>query len=162
MSNIYLKVLKTFSKFQFSGFKKLVTRSVFWELQLMQISLNFKTCCNLKIRGIGAKLYVGFLLFSFWKVLWHFKVKDSMHFVKRNYKLWWVEACERKKMTFFEPFILSKGNLLKIFVLFQCIMYWIHFHNVHTFRYQETLIHTLLLLAVKIIKSFQCILKQKT
>ena len=29
MSNIYLKVLKTFSKFQFSGFKKLVTRSVF-------------------------------------------------------------------------------------------------------------------------------------
>ena len=40
MSNIYLKVtIETFSKLRFSGFKKFVTRSVFGELQLMQISL---------------------------------------------------------------------------------------------------------------------------
>ena len=47
MSNIYLKVsVKTFSKLQFSKFKKFVTRSVFGELQLTQI-LNVKTyCCN--------------------------------------------------------------------------------------------------------------------
>ena len=32
----------TFSKLRFSKFKKLVTRSVFGELQLTQISLNFK------------------------------------------------------------------------------------------------------------------------
>ena len=44
----------TFSKFQFSKFKKFVSRSVFGELQVTQISLNFKTSCyNLKIRGLG-------------------------------------------------------------------------------------------------------------
>ena len=54
MSNIYLKVT----------IKKSVTRSVFGELQLRQISLNFRTsCCNLKIRGLGARLSVAFLLF---------------------------------------------------------------------------------------------------
>ena len=49
MSNIYLKVtIEMFSKLRFSGFKKFVTRSVFGELQLTQISLNFKnSCCNL-------------------------------------------------------------------------------------------------------------------
>ena len=66
MSNISLKVtIETFSKLQFSGFKKLVIRSVFGELQLMQTLLNFETsCCILKIRGLGAKLCVAFLLFS--------------------------------------------------------------------------------------------------
>ena len=67
MSNIYLKVtaeknclLKT-SVFRL---KKFVTRSIFWELQLMQISLNLKTSfCNIKIRGLGAELYVTSLLF---------------------------------------------------------------------------------------------------
>ena len=65
MSNIYLKVItETFSKLRFSGFKKIGNRSVFWGLQLTQISLNFKTSyCNLKIRGLGAKLCVAFLLF---------------------------------------------------------------------------------------------------
>ena len=80
----------TFSKLQFSKFKKLVTRSVFEELQLTQISLNFKTsCCNLKIRGLGAKLCVAFLLFLFWKELWRFKsnspcflLKKSIRFIK--------------------------------------------------------------------------------
>ena len=65
MPNIYLKVtIETFSKRRFSGFKEFVARSVFGELQLTQISLNFKTCCrNLKIRRLGAKLGVPFLLF---------------------------------------------------------------------------------------------------
>ena len=57
MSNIYLKAtIETFSKLSFSGFKKFVTKSVFGELQLMQISLSFETCCNLKIRRLGAKI----------------------------------------------------------------------------------------------------------
>ena len=44
MSNIYLKVtIETFSKHRFSGFNKIVTRSVLGELQLTQVSLNFKT-----------------------------------------------------------------------------------------------------------------------
>ena len=65
MSNIYLKVtIETFSKPRFSRFMKFVTRSVFGELQLTQILLNFKTSCwNLKIRGLGAKMCVAFLLF---------------------------------------------------------------------------------------------------
>ena len=46
MSNIYLKVtIETFSKFQLQGFEKFVTGSVFGELQLMKISLSFKTSC---------------------------------------------------------------------------------------------------------------------
>ena len=37
----------------------------------------------------------------------------------------------------------------------------IHFRNIHTFTYQKTLLHTLLLLVSKIVESFQCILKQE-
>ena len=56
MSDIYLKVIidiiDMFSKLQFPGFKKFATRSVFGELQLTKISLNFQTfSCKLKIRG---------------------------------------------------------------------------------------------------------------
>ena len=67
ISNIYLKVtIETFLKLRFSGFKKFVTSSVFAELQLTQISLNFKTsCCNLKIRDLEAKLCLAFLFFQF-------------------------------------------------------------------------------------------------
>ena len=66
MSNIYLKVKETltFSKLRFSKLQKFVIRSVFGELQLTQILLNFKnSCCNLKIRCLGGKLCVIFLLF---------------------------------------------------------------------------------------------------
>ena len=65
MSNIYLTVtIETFSKLRFSGFKIFFTKSVFGELQLTQISLNFKTsCCNLKIRDLGAKTCMAFPLF---------------------------------------------------------------------------------------------------
>ena len=84
MSNIYLKVtIGTFSKLQFSVFQF----SVFGGLQLKQILLNFKTsCCNLTIRGLGAKLCVVFVLFWFWKELWRFKVKESMQFVEQKCK----------------------------------------------------------------------------
>ena len=64
MSNIYLKVaIETFSKLRFFGFKIFVTRPIFGELQLMQISLNFKTSgCNLKISGMGVKLCGFFII----------------------------------------------------------------------------------------------------
>ena len=52
-----------FSKLRFPKFKKIVTRSVFGELQLKQISLSFKTCCKLKMVVLGAKLCVAFVLF---------------------------------------------------------------------------------------------------
>ena len=73
MSNISVKVtIESFSKLRVSGFKNFVTRSVFEELQLTQISLNFKTSsCNLKIRSPGEKQKVlksrksGVLLFYY-------------------------------------------------------------------------------------------------
>ena len=67
MSNIYSSYYTgklTPSKLRLSNFKTFVTRSVFVELQLMQISLSFKTSrCHVKIRDLRAKLYVTFLLF---------------------------------------------------------------------------------------------------
>ena len=52
ISNIYLK-----------SCYKFVSRPVFGELQLAQISLNFKpSCCNLKIRGARAKTMCGFFI----------------------------------------------------------------------------------------------------
>ena len=74
----------TLSKLRFSKCNKFFTGSVFFR----QISLNFQTsCCNLKIRVLGAKLCAAFLLFQFWKELWRFKVKESMHFVEQKHKL---------------------------------------------------------------------------
>ena len=62
MSNIYLNVpIERFLKLQFSRFEIFLTRPVFGDLQLTQISLNFKTSYfNLKIRGLGAKQCVAF------------------------------------------------------------------------------------------------------
>ena len=55
---------------QFSKFKKSVPKSVFGELQLKQISLNFKnSCSNLKISGLETKACVVFLLFLFLFIL---------------------------------------------------------------------------------------------
>ena len=78
---------------------------------------------------------------------------------KLNVQLWGVGAHGRKKTPFFVPLILSEGNFFKICVLSQCIVYWIHFQNIHTFTYQKTLLHTLLLLVSKIVESLKCILK---
>ena len=55
MSNICLKVTIETQNFNFLGIK-IFYQFRFGELQLSQISLNFKTCCNLKIKRLGAKL----------------------------------------------------------------------------------------------------------
>ena len=80
---------------------------------------------------------------------------------KLKVKLWWVEGYERKKRTFFVPFILFKEIFLKICFLCQCIVYWIQFQNIHKFTYQKTSLHTLLLLVFKIVEILQCILKME-
>ena len=50
-----------FSKLRFSKFEKFISGSVYGDLQLTQISSNFKpSCCN---RGLRAKVCVGFLFF---------------------------------------------------------------------------------------------------
>ena len=73
---------------------------------------------------------------------------------KLNVKLWWVGARERKKRAFFLPCILAEGNLFNICLLSQCIVYWIHFQNMHTFTYQKTLRHTLIYLFLKSSEAF--------
>ena len=86
MSNIYLKVtIETFSKLWFSGFKKFVTRSIFVELHFTQLWFNFKTsCCNLKIRGLGAKLCVAFLYFLILKGIMFLKPKSPCILLNKN------------------------------------------------------------------------------
>ena len=65
MSNIYLQEKRMSSKHRFSKFKKFVSWSVFQFLRSSnsrRYHLNFQTSCfNLKIRGLGAKLF-GFFL----------------------------------------------------------------------------------------------------
>ena len=64
ISNIYIKVtIQKNWRSQSFDYLKFFSKIVFGELQLMQISLNFKTSyCNLKVRGLWAKLCVAFLL----------------------------------------------------------------------------------------------------
>ena len=74
-------------------------------------------------------------------------------------KLWRARARERKKRAFFVPFILSEGNFFNICVLSQCIVYWIHFQNKHTFTCQKKLLQTLSCLFLKSSKAFSVSLK---
>ena len=71
-------------------------------------------------------------------------------------ELWWVRARERTERAFLYRFftILSEGNLFNICILFQCMVYWIHVQNIHTFTYQKTLLHTLFCLFLKSSKAF--------
>ena len=68
-------------------------------------------------------------------------------------------SLKKKRGHFLYRLFFPKGIFLKIFVLSQCIVYWIHFQNIYTFTYQKTLFHTLLSLVFKIVESLQCILK---
>ena len=65
----------------------------------------------------------------------------------------------KEKRALFVSFILSEGNFFNICVLAQCIAYWIHFQNMHTFTYQKILLHALLLLVFKMVEDLQRILK---
>ena len=56
-------------------------------------------------------------------------------------KLWWVGAREGKKSAFFIMFILPKANFFNIWVLFQCIVHWINFQNIHIFYIENYVIH---------------------
>ena len=46
-------------------------------------------------------------------------------------KLWWVGARKKKNRAFFVSFILSEENFFSICVLFQFLLDWIHFQNIH-------------------------------
>ena len=51
-------------------------------------------------------------------------------------------------------FIYFKTFFFNICVLSQCIVYWIHFENIHTFTYKKTLLHTLFCLVLNSSKVF--------
>ena len=75
----------TYSKLRFSKFKKFVSRSVFGQLQLMQISLNFQTsCCNIKARRLGAKLCGHFYYFYFERSYDVLKSKSPYFLLNKN------------------------------------------------------------------------------
>ena len=80
MSNIYLKVTIE---------KNWPSQNLDFLSLKICLQDSFKTSwCNLEIRGMGAILWVAFLLFYFWKELWPFKVKESMYLVEQKYKIW--------------------------------------------------------------------------
>ena len=60
---------------------------------------------------------------------------------------------KKKQRAFFVTSILPKGHFFNICVLSQCIVYWIHFQNIHTFTYQKALLHTLFYLFLKSLKT---------
>ena len=60
----------------------------------------------------------------------------------------------KKKRTFFAPFILFEEVFFNVCVLFQCIVYGIHFQNIHTLTYHKALLHTLFCLFLKSWKAF--------
>ena len=68
-------------------------------------------------------------------------------------------SSRRKKEGIFCDVYFAQREFFKNCVLSQYIVYWIHFQNIHTFSYQKTLLHTLLVLVSKIVKSLQWILK---
>ena len=148
------------------------------------------SCCNLKTRGLGAKPCVALLIIFYFKKNYDFLKSKSPFSIpfwvflkktKRNLK--WkfpkhsFRACasaririKSKPMRSWSSWKTKKGifcnvyfvrrNFFNIYVLSQCIVYWINFQNTYTFTYQKTVFYTLLLFAFKIVKYLQCILKQ--
>ena len=75
--------------------------------------------------------------------------------------MWWVGFCKRKKSAFFVPLFYPKEIFLTICVLSQCIVYWLHFQNIHTFTNQKTLLHIFFYSFFKSSKVFSVSLRMK-
>ena len=90
------------------------------------------------------------------------KIPHTYRSRKLKVKLWWVGGSSRKKKEgiFCTVCFVRRKFFLTFLLTSQFIVYWIHFQNIHihTFTYQKTLLHTLLLFIFKISKSLQCIL----
>lgn len=50
---------------------------------------------------------------------------------------WWVEAHKKKKSAIFITSILPYTNFGSVFILYQCIEYWINIQNIYSFMYQK-------------------------
>ena len=131
-------LLRRSQNFEFLGLKNLLPGQFLWSPNSGRYHWILKLL--IAIRGLGAKRCMAFLLFKFWKELWCFKVKESF----------WGH--------FLDLLFCPKG-ICNICGPAQCIVYWIRFQNIYTFTYQRTLLHTVFLLVIKIVKNRQCILK---
>ena len=93
----------TYSKLRLSKFKKFVSRLVYGELQLTQISLNFQTSyCNLKVRGLGEKLCVRlFYYFYFERNYGILKSKSPWFLLKkmRRNRKWKIPQTKSERWT---------------------------------------------------------------
>ena len=78
--------------------------------------------------------------------------------IKSKAVMSWVSR-KKKEIIFCIAYFVQR-EFFKISFLSQCLVYWIHFQSIHTFTYQKILLHTLLLLASKIVESLQCILSK--
>ena len=94
---------------------------------------------------------------SFWETCYFSSYKND----KLKVKLWWAWTREKKKKTFFVPFILSEGNFFKTCILSQCIVYWEYFQNIYTFIYKKACFHTPFCLFSKSSKAFSVSLTRK-
>ena len=75
----------TYSKRRFSRFTKFVSRSVFGELRLMQISLNFQSsCCKLKMRGQEQTCWWLFCYFYFERSYYILKSKSACFLLNKK------------------------------------------------------------------------------
>ena len=76
---------------------------------------------------------------------------------KLNVKLWWVWACKRENRAVFVLFFCLTFTVY--YVLSQCIVYWIHFENIHTFMYQKVLLLIIFYLFSKLLKAISVSLR---
>ena len=145
ISNIYSKVTIEEKKLAFSKLWKICHHVSFGKLQLTKISLNLNTSrCNLKIRGLEAKLCVAFVNYDDLKsrsscILWNKNINFNKNGTELEMEIpnivlerWTLifGARERKKKAFFLPFILSEGVFFNIYVLSECMLYWMPFQNI--------------------------------
>ena len=174
MSNIYLKVIiETFSKLRFSGFKKFVhfktsscnlkirdlEQNCVWPFDYFDFERNYDLLKSKSLR-ILLKKSINFNKSKQdgkWKTSHTvLKIRTLCFSSHKNRKLkvnlWQVGAHERIKKAIFVPLIFSKMIFFKICILCQFTVNWIHFQNIHTFTYQKTLLHKLLLLVFKFVE----------
>ena len=101
---------------------------------------------NLKTRtAINAKM-LGFVICVEAIVYLLLDILHDCTFKSKSVMSW---SSRKKKEGIFCTVYFARRNFFNIRVLSQCIVYWIHFQNMHIFTYQKTLLHTLFCLFLK-------------
>ena len=91
------------------------------------------------------------LVFQF---IWELQIKSKAQKNKKK------KRSQKETKDIFCNVYFAQRTFFNICVLSQCIVYWIHFQTIHTFRYQKALLHTLFYLFLKSLKTFSVSLKR--